>query len=60
MVKLWFVFKRGTVDYSVLSSQCPVTVKRHCDQGNSHKGKHLIGADLQFQRLTTLSSWQTA
>ena len=26
------------------------------DQGNSYKEKHLIGADLQIQRFSTLSS----
>ena len=26
-----------------------VAVKRHHDHGNSHKGKHLIGAGLQFR-----------
>jgi hypothetical protein len=30
-------------------------VKRHHDQGNSYKGKHLTGADLQFQRFSPLS-----
>jgi hypothetical protein len=30
-------------------------VKRHCDQGNSKKGKHLLGACLQFQRFSLLS-----
>jgi hypothetical protein len=33
-------------------------VKRHHDQGNSHKGKHLIWVGLQFQRFRPLSSWQ--
>jgi hypothetical protein len=28
-----------------------IAVKRHCDQGKSYKGKHFIGASLQFQRL---------
>ena len=27
-----------------------IAVKRHKDHGNSHKGKHLAGAGLQFQR----------
>jgi hypothetical protein len=35
-------------------------VKRHHDQGNSYKGKHLIGAGLQFQRFGPLSSWWEA
>ena len=35
-------------------------MKRHHDQGNSYKGKHLIGAGLQFQRFSPLSSWQEA
>jgi hypothetical protein len=34
-------------------------VNRHHDQGNSYKGKHLIGADLQGQRFSPLSSrWE--
>ena len=35
-------------------------MKRHNDQGNSYKGKHLIGAGLRFQRFSPLSSWQEA
>jgi hypothetical protein len=36
-----------------------IAVKRHHDQGNSYKGKHLIGAGLQFQRFSPLSSrWE--
>ena len=27
---------------------------------NSYKGQHLIGAGLQFQRVSPLSSWQEA
>ena len=34
-----------------------IAVKRHHDQGNSYKGKHLTGAGLQFQRFSPLSSW---
>jgi hypothetical protein len=30
------------------------------DQGNSYKGKRLIGAGLQFQRLNPLLSWWEA
>jgi hypothetical protein len=37
-----------------------VAVKKHHDQGNSHNGKILTGAGLQFQRLRPLSSWQEA
>jgi hypothetical protein len=37
-------------------------VKRYHDLGNSYKRRHLIGADLQFQRFGPLSSqhgaWQ--
>ena len=29
----------------------------HHDYGNSYKGKHFIGAGLQFQRFNPLSSW---
>jgi hypothetical protein len=32
-------------------------MKRHRDQGNSYKGKHLIRAGLQFQRFSPLSPW---
>jgi hypothetical protein len=32
-------------------------VNRHHDHGNSDKGKHFIGAGLQFQRFGPLSSW---
>jgi hypothetical protein len=31
-------------------------VHRHHDQGNSYKGQHLIGAGLQVQRFSPLSS----
>jgi hypothetical protein len=32
-------------------NQCSIAVKKHCDQGNSYKRKHLIGAGLQLQKL---------
>ena len=35
-----------------------IAAKRHHDQDNSYKGKHLIGAGLQVQRCSPLSSWQ--
>jgi hypothetical protein len=35
-----------------------IAVKRHHDQGNSYKGQHLIGAVLQVQRFSPLSSRQ--
>ena len=35
-------------------------MKRHHDQGNSHKGKHVIGVGLEFQRFSPLSSWWDA
>jgi hypothetical protein len=31
-------------------------VNRHGDKGSSHKGQHLIGAGLQVQRFSPLSS----
>jgi hypothetical protein len=34
-----------------------VSMKRHHDQGNSHKGKHLIWAGLQVLSFNSLSSW---
>jgi hypothetical protein len=35
-----------------------IAVMKYYDQANSYKGKHLIGAGLQFQRFSLLSSWQ--
>jgi hypothetical protein len=35
-----------------------IPVKRNHDQSISYKSKHLIGAGLQFQRFSPLSSWQ--
>ena len=35
-------------------------MRRHHDQGNSYNVKHLIGAGLQFQRFSPLSSWWEA
>jgi hypothetical protein len=36
-----------------------IAVNRHHDQGNSYKGQHLIGAGLQVQRFSPLSSrWE--
>ena len=43
-------------DYRCLN-QCSIAVKRHHDHGKSYKGKPLIGAGLQFQRLSSLLSW---
>ena len=43
-----------------ISSGClsvSIAVKRHHDQGNSHKGQHLIGAGLLFLRFSSLLSW---
>ena len=37
---------------------CLTDVQRHHGQGQSYKGKHLIGTSLQFQRFSPLSSWQ--
>ena len=34
-----------------------IAVKGQHVQGNSYNRKHLIGADLQFQRFSPLSSW---
>ena len=41
-------------------SQGFITVKKHHDHSNSYKGKHLMGAGLQFQTFRTLSSQQEA
>jgi hypothetical protein len=35
-----------------------IPVKRHHDQGNSHKWKKIFGAGLQFQRFSPLLPWQ--
>ena len=37
-----------------------IVVKRHHDHSDSYKGQHLIGAGLQFQRFSPLSSWWVA
>jgi hypothetical protein len=33
-------------------------MKRPLDSSSSYKGKHLVGAGLQFQRFSPLMSWQ--
>ena len=36
-----------------------IAVKRHHDQGDSYKGQHLVGAGLQVQSFSPLSSrWE--
>jgi hypothetical protein len=35
-------------------------LNKHPNQSNSYKGQHLIGAGLQVQRFSPLSSWQEA
>jgi hypothetical protein len=37
-----------------------IALKRHHDRSNFYKGQYLIGAGLQFQRFSPLSSWQEA
>lgn len=37
--------------------QCCITRKQHPQHSDSSKEKHLIGAGLQFQRTSSLSSW---
>jgi hypothetical protein len=37
-----------------------IALKWHHDNSNSCKGRHLIGASLQFQRFSSLLSWQEA
>jgi hypothetical protein len=34
-----------------------IAIRRQHDQGNSYKGQHLVGVDLQVQRFSPLSSW---
>jgi hypothetical protein len=41
-------------------SQGFIAVKGYHDQGNTYQCKHLIGAGLQLQRFSPLSSWQEA
>ena len=44
------------VQWFVLVRAC-IAVKRHHDYSNSYNEKHVIGAGLQFQRFSPLSSW---
>ena len=37
-----------------------IAMKRHHDQGNSYKEKHLIGAGLQYRGLSPSSLWWEA
>jgi hypothetical protein len=47
--------------FSELCLSCGFTaVKRQQDQGKSYKGQYLIGAGLQVQRFSPLSSWREA
>lgn len=41
-------------------SYISVAVKRQHGQGSSYKGKHFIGAGIQFQSFSALSLWQEA
>jgi hypothetical protein len=42
-----------------VSVRVSIAVKWHHDQGNSYKGQHLVGAGLQVQRFSPLSStWE--
>ena len=50
--------RNETCTLGVCLSLCSIVVKRYHDQGNSYKYKRLIGAGLQFQRFSPLSSWQ--
>jgi hypothetical protein len=49
---LFYFWKRNYTDCLGVS----IAVKKHHDQGNSYKGQHLIGATLQVQRFSPLSS----
>jgi hypothetical protein len=44
------------IKYAYTLSQGFLAVKRHQDQGNSYKRKHLIGAGLQFQSIIMAGS----
>jgi len=50
-----FAAAEGIVGWVVDSVRVSFVVKRHCDQGNSYKGQHLIEAGLQVQRFSPLS-----
>lgn len=50
----------GTRASAFVSSQCSTSVKGHHDKSDSYKGKHLVGAGLQFYRFSPLLSWWEA
>jgi len=60
----WSISEHGLQYLQILNfSSCLVrvfpAVNRHRDQSNSYKGQHLIGAGLQAQRVSSLSSmWE--
>lgn len=58
LVTILLGFPRYSFPFMYCLSWCCVAVKRHHDHGNSYKGKHLIGACIQFQKFSLLSSWQ--
>lgn len=49
---------KGTCFQAWCLSQCSIIMKKHPEPRNSSKGKHLLGAGLQFQKLNPWSSWQ--
>jgi hypothetical protein len=54
---------QGSMTSSGMEGDCPsisIAMMRHHDQGNVYKEQYLIGAGLQFQRLSPLSSWLEA
>ena len=56
-VELWDQLNKANEGVLVRVS---TAMRRHHDQGNSYKGKHLIGTGLQFERFSPLSSWWEA
>ena len=48
-----------TICWRTVLVRVSIAEKRHHDQGNSYKGQHLIGAGLQVQGFSPLSSrWE--
>jgi hypothetical protein len=53
-------YKRQYFQNNFVLVRVSIATKRHHDQGNSYKGQPLVGARVQFQRFSSLSSWQEA
>ena len=44
-------YHESSLNNNPVSARVSVAMKAHCDHDNSYKGKHLIGAGLQFRGL---------